>query len=188
MRQHVCQVCVLCIFFNLTPPEALSLAATRFSKLCASCVQHLVYGRMHAPCCCPLGFQFHGVPYQQTSTLLATTVPPWCLLTLPLPLLRNCWMPLKPDPHYEHAISFFLPWSLHHSCFAVSLDYSPIQSLCRLPIVWPFVLFCPCCHASQTLLTCLLCFWRTSKIVSTSFTTIVLCCGCPFFRCWDTTE
>ena len=64
-------------------------------------------------------------------------------------------------PHYEHAISWFPPWSLHHQRFSVSLDHSPSQSLFGLPIVRPFVLFCHGCHASQTLLTCLLCFWRT---------------------------
>ena len=144
-------------------PQQSSLEATRFSNLCASCVQHLVYGRMRVPRCCPLWFQFHSVPSQQTSALFATTVLPWCLPTLPSPLLHNCSMPLKPDPDCEHAISCLLPWSPHHSCFSVSLDHSPSQSLCRLLIVWSTVLFCHCCHALQTQLTCLPCPWTYLK-------------------------
>ena len=116
--------CVLDIFFTPAPPQQSSLEVKRLSNPFASCVQHLVYGRMHVPRCCPLWFQFHSVPIQQTSTPLATTVPPWCLPTLPSPLLHNCSMPLKPDPDYElqpHAfcheplVLFRVTWSLAQS-------------------------------------------------------------------------
>ena len=86
-------------------PQQSSLEITRFSNLCASCVQHLVCERMHVLHFCPLWFQFRCVPNQQTSILLATTMSPWCLPTLPSPLLGNCSVP-QSVPDCGHAISF----------------------------------------------------------------------------------
>ena len=129
MRQYVCQVlCPWQFLHSHTSRSNQVLKPIRSSNLCASCVQHLVCGRMRVSRCCPLWFQFHSVPNHKTSTFLASSMPRWFFPTLPLPLLRNCSMPLKPDPDCGHTISCFLPWSPHHSCFSVSLDHSPSQS------------------------------------------------------------